>query len=669
MTALRNRPAAQRRLAFVLSVELLATFLGGLSRRAEALVYPEHRDVTVLAVQHLDADRAAVFQQLWAQARAGDENRLCAVGADSAQGLTPACIDWAAWPAIAGDHSCSSAQMLATAREAPWILGVADIAAQLKVDLARIAATAPAPTDTQKGVSELRRRFETEQVRAARTNALRTADLRLQRTDPEYATRAGANNAHFLLPRPKTDVTLDEYAALVLRPGSEISAIGVYSSFHLSALQKASRLAHEPLAPPERAALARAVLADEAFALHFLEDVYSAGHIAGTWGTLSQRQGTHDYYNDNGLEVFTWAGGAHSLVLMGDAHMRPEDAEVGSRAVRRSLEQVLDVATGRDPRMPDTSHAPAEPDSFDVCRNNTLPVRPDDLRAPPGVRPLFEYILADTPVPSLGPGPGEMPRFRSEIGPFVGVTGAVEGRYLDGGLLAFQDGGGWIGGLDLSLRTGFGLDGVTGQSGDGLVYASVGVHADSPSTNHYSDGSVLPSSGNLNAAIPARLSLSARVRMPFYVVPFDLLLLSPLYLANPDMYKNICVGAGNGGFVPWQAGWATALGRFQIVLGREVGFTFYGLLGSDEFVAPGDTPGSIHLVGVRSTAIELPVLELRPYRQYSANQSSALLLQLFTGVDIPRGGQVVSPFGPPNVPLHDVWFVGVRLAFDWRYYP
>ena len=105
------------------------------------------------------------------------------------------------------------------------------------------------------------------------------------------------------------------------------------------------------------------------------------------------------------------------------------------------------------------------------------------------------------------------------------------------------------------------------------------------------------------------------------------------------------------------------------MLGREVGFTFYGLRGSDEFVAPGDTPGSIQLVGVRSTAIELPVLELRPYRQYSANQSSALLLQLFTGVDMPRGGQVVSPLGQPNVPLHDVWFVGVRLAFDWRYYP
>jgi hypothetical protein len=666
MTALRNRPAAQRHPAFVLSV--LTTLLGGVSQRAEAWVYAEHRDITMLAVQHLDPDRAKVFQQLWVQARAGAESRLCAAGADSTQGLAPACIDWAAWPAIAGDHSCSSAQMLATASEASWILGVADIAAQLKVDLARIAQAAPGPANTHKQVDVLRRRFETESVRAARTNALRTADLRMQRTDPGYATRAGANNAHFLLPRPTTNFTLDDYAVLALRPGSELSAVGVYSSFHLSALQKASRLAHESLAPADRAALARAVLADEAFALHFLEDLYSAGHIAGTWGTLSQRQGTHDYYNDNGLEIFTWAGGAHSLVLMGDAHMRPEDAEVSAQAARRSIEQVLDVAMGREARMPDTPDAPAEPDSFDVCRNNTLPVRADDLGPRPEERPLFEAILADTPVPSLGPGPGEMPRFRSEVGPFVGLTGAVDARYIDGGLLAFQNGGGWIGGLDLSLRAGFGLDGVTGPAGDGLVYAALGLHADSPSTNHYSEASTLPISSNLNAAIPARLSLSARVRMPFYVVPFDLLLLSPLYLMAPDTYKNICVAAGNGGFVPWQAGWATVLGRFQIVLGREVGLTFYGLRGTDEFVAPGDTAGSIRLVGVRSTAIELPVLEFRPYRQYSANQSSALLMQLFTGVDMPRGGQVELPAGQPNVPLHNVWFVGVRIAFDWRYY-
>ncbi len=46
-------------------------------------------------------------------------------------GLTPACIDWAALAAIAGDHSCSSQQMLDTVSQQDWILVVADVAAQL----------------------------------------------------------------------------------------------------------------------------------------------------------------------------------------------------------------------------------------------------------------------------------------------------------------------------------------------------------------------------------------------------------------------------------------------------------------------------------------------------------------------------------------------------------
>ena len=194
---------------------------------------------------------------------------------------------------------------------------------------------------------EAQRRLADEQSRAERINALRTADLRLQRADPEYATRAGSNNAHFLLSRPSPQHHPIEYAELSLYAGAEISAIGVYAYFHLSALQKASRLANETLTPAQRQALARAALADEAFALHFLEDVFAAGHIAGTWGTAPQRQGTHDYYNQYGLEVFTWGGGHKSVVLMGDAHMRPEDAQVASSTVRESLEQVLDVASGR----------------------------------------------------------------------------------------------------------------------------------------------------------------------------------------------------------------------------------------------------------------------------------------------------------------------------------
>ena len=129
-----------------------------------AWVYPEHRDLSLAAVQWLDGERRAVFDRLWQQARLGHEARLCESGADSAQGVAPMCIDWAAFAAIAGDHSCSSRQMLETAEAADWILAVADVAAQLKVDLARVPIAAPASalSGTADPFSDAQRRLASE---------------------------------------------------------------------------------------------------------------------------------------------------------------------------------------------------------------------------------------------------------------------------------------------------------------------------------------------------------------------------------------------------------------------------------------------------------------------------------------------------------------------------
>ncbi|HEY2977679.1 MAG TPA: hypothetical protein VGJ35_06895, partial [Burkholderiaceae bacterium] len=542
----------------------VAAVLATAAAASQAWVYPEHRDLALLAVQGLDPERKAEFDRLWREARIGNEARLCDAAADAGQGVAPSCIDWAAMTAISGDHSCSSKAMFDTASESAWILQVADVAAQLKVDLARIPVTAPVQATGSTALNPLdlladaQRRMADEQLRSERINALRTADLRLQRADPEYATRAGSNNAHFLAPRPRTDMSLVEYAELTLRTSADISAIGVYAYFHLSALQKASRLASETLDPAQRQALARAALADEAFALHFLEDVFAAGHIAGTWGTAPQRQGTHDYYNQNGLEVFTWKGGAKSVVLMGDAHMRPDDAKFAAQTVRESLAQVIDVASrrGDGAAFPHTPAASASPDPFDVCRNNTVPPRELGLTAQPAHRPFFAATLAETPVPSLGPGLGSMPRFRSEVGLFMGLAGSIDIRHLDGGFVSGQTTGGHQGGLDLSFRAGFGLDGVMNDAGDGLVYASIGLRTDTPSSNKIVEPSAGVFTGNLSAAIPARAGISTRFRMPFYLVPGDLLLMSPMFFINRDAYTNMAVTAGNGGLIPWQSGMA-----------------------------------------------------------------------------------------------------------------
>jgi hypothetical protein len=653
---------------------LLSVVLACATHPTFAWVYPEHRDIAVFGVESLDPERKAQFDRLWTEARIDYEKHLCEQGADTAQGVMPECIDWAALSALAGDHSCSSKQMLDMVNTSEWILGVAEVAAQLKVDLLRISKTSPVMS-TEEGrslIGDLRRQMETEAVRADRINALRIADVRLQRADQEYATRAGSNNAHFLLARPTVDFSAHEYVDTTLKVGSEINAVGVWGRYHLSALQKATRLAREDLAAAERSALTRAMLVDEAFALHFLEDVFAAGHVAGTWGDVSQRKGTHDYYNESGLEVRTWQAGANTTVLMGDAHMRPEDAERAAEAVRLSLEQVLDTAAGRSRKtnLPYTPAAPAQPEAFDVCKNGKLEQWSAGREPTPEALQLGVEVLMLTPVPSLGEGLGAMPRFRSELGAFIGVAGSLDLRYLDGGFTDFESGSGFIGGADLSLRLGYGLEGVIGEEGDGLVYFSVGYSGDTPSTNKFSEAAAAQNGGSLTAAIPARTGFSARLRMPFYLVPGDLLLLSPLYFVSPTTYQRMAVTAVNGGVIPWQLGWATRFGRFQFVLGREIGATFYGL-GSDDasLIAPGMPPGSApRVIHFESTYLEFPILEYRPYRSFDTTQSSALILQFFGGVDIPHKTNVVYPPGAPDIDLDPVYSIGVRLVFDWRRY-
>jgi hypothetical protein len=264
-----------------------------------------------------------------------------------------------------------------------------------------------------------------------------------------------------------------------------------------------------------------------------------------------------------------------------------------------------------------------------------------------------------------------MPRFRTEVGPFVGMAGSIDGRRIDGGFTETQSGSGWIGGVDLSLRAGVGLDGVIGESGDGLVFVSLGLRADSPSTNAFDASALAQQGGSITAAIPARTGLSTRIRMPFFLIPGDLLLAAPLYFFSPDSYTAMAVTASNGGLIPWQSGWATPYGRFQFVLGRELGVNFYGLQGNDRILAPPAEPGGqVRLVKYKSTYYDLPILEYRPYRAFASNQSSTILVQLFAGLDVPQGESVVSPAGAPPVDVsRNVWSVGLRLVFDWRYYP
>jgi hypothetical protein len=295
--------------------------------------------------------------------------------------------------------------------------------------------------------------------------------------------------------------------------------------------------------------------------------------------------------------------------------------------------------------------------------------RPEGLRATPEAMRLGIEIVLRTPIPSLDQGLGAMPRFRAEVGPFIGIAGSLDMRYLDGGFTGLEDGHGFMGGADLSLQVGYGLEGVLGEAGDGLLSFSLGYRGDLPSTNQFTPNASAEQGGTLAAAIPARSGFSLGLRMPFYLVPGDLLLLSPMYFIAPKSYEHLAVTAANGGLIPWQLGWATRFGRFQFVLGREIGAAFYGLKRSDTLLAPGATPGAeLRVIRFKSTYLDIPILEYRPYRAFDVTQSSEVRVQLFFGVDIPHGGNVVSPSGTPGLELERVYSIGARAVFDWRRY-
>jgi len=604
--------------------------------QAHAWVYPEHRRISLAAIQKLSFTHRSALDRLWSQLQQQHSTRLATLVIDTSKAGKGRLLDYAAWPAIAGDHSCSPSDMLNTILRSQWIFNVNDIGVKLGERLA------------------------TAQNSSQRSNYLRSSDMQLLKKDAQYATRAGVNSVHFLLPREQSGINIDQYLQSCIQKGAALNAMGVYAYFHSSAMLKMMAYTQEPENAPDKLSLLIAAMADEAFALHFLQDAFAAGHIAGSWGGAALQKGTHDHYNEEGLEVQTWAG--KRKVVKGDAWMTDQDIELASAAVSQSLTQLLSVAGGTITLETAFVQLERKPADFNVCSNLVMPDMKYDTAA-------IREILLLTPVSGLYSGAGALPRFRAEIGPFIGVSTSLNASSISGGFGNDQTEAGGLGGLDANLRLGLGLEGVINQSGDGLMFLDLGWRQESASTNtiFYSGGAVAANA--FASAIPARSAYNIRIRVPFFLIPGDLIFAAPIVgLLAPSAYKKMAIAAVNGGLIPWQSAIRTKVGRFQMVLGREVGLSLYGLRGPRDFVILPDKNDQAVLVEYRSTKIEMPILEYRAYRSFSSNQASSIMIQLYTGVDMPHGAKVIAPTNVPLPALKPVWFAGLRFLFNWRHY-
>ncbi len=328
---MRWRSCILHRVSITAFVLFLFSFIS-----AEAWVYPEHRHLSFLAIQHLSPQYRADMDRLWLLARTGYEARLSESVIQSASHHNQ--VDYASWAAISGDHSCSPSDMLSTVLQSAWILKVEKITETFGKSLAL------AKNNEQ------------------RVNAARLSDVRLLKADEEYATRAGANSVHFLLPRLAVNLSMKQYFESCVAASAAPNALATYAWFHTSALEKAFLYQNETqLTPARKAGLMLSALADETFAAHFLQDIFAAGHITGSWGKASQKKGTHDHYNEAGLEVESWSG--KRMIVMGDSYLKEEDALQVAAVVRASLEQLIDAAYGRN----QSSQSNFNPDDTNEC--------------------------------------------------------------------------------------------------------------------------------------------------------------------------------------------------------------------------------------------------------------------------------------------------------------
>lgn len=516
--------------------------------------------------------------------------------------------------------------------------------------------------------AETKRNLQKASDRDQMLSAIAVQNLDLQAADTEYVSRAGANNSHFLLPRIDNDA--GTYMRNAVKEGAPLNAMGLYLQYHMAALELAQRYASSPPPPAERPAAALRILVAEGYALHWLEDTYASGHVVGTWGSDAWRKGTHDYYNEFGFDSVTWGG--EPAILFGDSHMRPADLRRASAALERSLEQLVSALRPGDElgRLATAFGRPAaEIFAFDSCKEELQP-------SVAGLDTLgrhFTTVVMAMPVPGRGEGDVHLPRFREELGPFVGAFASATGNLGWGGF--GTDVAQFYGSLSAGIRLGFGAESLTGSVGTGLIFVDAGITMQSAQTNPCDAGPVCSVLGTSSyfPRVPARTGLRLDLRLPFWLIPGDMLLLGPiLALVSPSALSSVGVAAASGGLIPYEQGFPVGVGTLQVVIGREVDTVLYGYLSDVVILTPvGPPPEPQSIYGaakLRSIALNFPILEWTPFRTFATQLVFATVLQFGFGVEIPFTSPVVFPEGFGNAAIGPSYNFFLRAQFDGRYF-
>lgn len=537
----------------------------GVPRPAAAFLFPEHSRITQVALEELAVDREV-----------GDFVRALVTTPE----LCPRVGDMNEWDclrlvsdlvALSADHSCSPAELLRVVEEsnrdagrrAPHLLWAVrrvgwEGDALLNGDseegrrrLQVIDLETKGPSVVEKKLyPHTRKSVDLPEDRAFYR---RRVNLEMQAADPNFQSRASVDGGHFQLPRAPGRIDLAAYLRQAFAPEAETNATALYATYHALALRLAADGSNPKLGP----------FIAELFALHFLQDSFSSGHIVGhrgddTWLLLKSegvRMGTHDHYSDEGVEVVRWYDLAQPYLAHGDGMLKAVDLGYAAIAVKASLREVLDAMASPEKAARSAApyaNLPASLGSgFDSCRERH-PLR--GLFALAVEDGPLNDVIAYEPVPS--PREPEPPRFRAEAGLFFGASAAIDGG------AATSDGA--VGRAHAGVRGGVGLNGFTVDPINSLAFAEVGIVA---------LGTGVSSRGHADAGV------SFRIRAPGLVTLADGSVILALLGAGvrPPWLISLGSKAGSGGLLPfvWQSHHIAGPWNFQISALRDATFNLY----------------------------------------------------------------------------------------------
>lgn len=294
----------------------------------KAWTLPEHAEITRIALDRY-APTSVTRALATAVALSNDsEFHLCRATAVPFQavpmdGSSAACIPYSALPALAGDHATMpddlweslTARMNGRPTLASSVIGAAvsvwtDFLSSSPTSINRPTAEA-ATWDIMPAIGEqsMNRRL-----------LVRELDTRLQMIDHDYSSRAGGCRAHF----QDATTSIQSLLSQLKSRGDAENALAQVVSHHIRSVQLAVAArpagAHGKRDAAQRKIMREALL-EHAFAIHFLQDAFSAGHIGTEHAIVDpvKRKQRHDYLNRKGIAATRALSVDHCMSSVSDA--------------------------------------------------------------------------------------------------------------------------------------------------------------------------------------------------------------------------------------------------------------------------------------------------------------------------------------------------------------